>query len=202
MSLHPDAIARGIHDHGWIVVPAFLSAQETQALRADLRQARDAGQLRPAGVGHGDGHQVRAEIRADRILWLNETAASPAQHAYFARMDELRQAINRETFLGLFDLESHFASYPPDSFYRRHLDRFRDDSARTVSCILYLNEAWRAEDGGQLRLYLDEAGEGAHVDIDPVGGTLVVFLSDRFWHEVLPTARERLSVTGWFRTRA
>lgn len=196
-----DEIARRLREDGWVVVPGFLSRDETGTLRDDLRQAWDTGALRPAGIGHGGGHQLRADIRGDRILWLDEVAAVPAQQAYFERMDALRQAINRETFLGLFDLESHFAVYPPGSFYRRHLDRFRDDSARTVSCILYLNDDWRPEDGGQLRLYLDEAGEGAHVDIEPAGGTLVTFLSDQFWHEVLPTRRERMSVTGWFRTR-
>jgi hypothetical protein len=34
------------------------------------------------------------------------------------------------------------------------------------------------------------------------GGTLVVFLSDRFPHEVLPARRERLSLAGWFRRRS
>lgn len=196
-----EEIAHRLHEDGWAVAPDFLSPQETQALRENLRQAWDAGALRPAGVGHGEDHRLQSDIRGDRILWLDEAALIPVQRTYFERMAALRQAINRETFLGLFELESHFAVYPPDAFYRKHLDRFRDDGARTVSCILYLNEDWRPEDGGQLRLYLDAGGKGEHVDVEPTEGTLVVFLSDRFWHEVLPARRERLSVTGWFRTR-
>ena len=39
-------------------------------------------------------------------------------------------------------------------------------------------------------------------DVLPEGGTLVCFLSQRFWHEVLPARRERLSLTGWFRGRS
>ena len=197
-----DAIAHALREQGWTVVPDFLNPEETAALRLDLREAWDAGRLQPAGVGRGDEHQVRADIRGDRILWMDPGNATAAQRAYFTRMDALRTAINRETFLGLFDLESHFAVYPPEAHYTKHLDRFRNDSARTVSCILYLNENWPPEDGGQLRLYLDEAGKTEFVDIAPLGGTLVVFLSDRFWHEVLPTRRERMSVTGWFRTRS
>ncbi len=33
----------------------------------------------------------------------------------------------------------------------------------------------------------------------PHANTLVVFLSDKFPHEVLPTKRKRYSIAGWFR---
>ncbi|MFT6394425.1 MAG: SM-20-related protein [Methylophilaceae bacterium] len=39
------------------------------------------------------------------------------------------------------------------------------------------------------------------MDILPKSGRIVLFLSAKFWHEVLPATRERLSLTGWFRTR-
>ena len=35
----------------------------------------------------------------------------------------------------------------------------------------------------------------------PAAGTLVVFMSGDFPHEVLPASRERLSLTGWYRRR-
>jgi SM-20-related protein len=37
------------------------------------------------------------------------------------------------------------------------------------------------------------------VDIFPEGGKLVVFLSGESPHEVLPTNKERISITGWFK---
>jgi len=40
------------------------------------------------------------------------------------------------------------------------------------------------------------------VDVEPRLGTLVVFLSELFPHEVLPSNRDRLSLTGWFLERA
>ncbi len=201
MTMTNDEIARALSERGWAIAPGFLGHEQVSALGADLMREWHAGQLQPAGIGRGQGHEIREDIRGDRILWLDEAASTPARQAYFSRMDALRAAINQQTFLGLFDLESHFAIYPPDSFYRKHLDRFRDDSARTVSCILYLNRDWSPQDGGQLRLYLEPQGEGGHIDVAPAAGTLVAFLSDRFWHEVLPTRRERMSLTGWFRTR-
>ncbi len=74
-------------------------------------------------------------------------------------MDSLREAMNRGLFLGLEDFESRFALYPPGAFYLRHVDRFRDDDRRMVSAVLYLNDEWLPEYGGQLRMYLDESLE-------------------------------------------
>jgi SM-20-related protein len=72
---------------------------------------------------------------------------------------------------------------------------------RRVTCILYLNPDWKIVDGGALRLYLDNEDLQRYQDIYPYAGRLVVFLSDRFYHEVLPATRERYSITGWFRQR-
>ena len=37
-----------------------------------------------------------------------------------------------------------------------------------------------------------------HLDLYPEGGSLAVFMSAGFEHEVLPATRDRLSITGWF----
>ena len=66
-----------------------------------------------------------------------------------------------------------------------------------MSVVLYLNEDWRAADGGEL-VIVAEDGERVVV---PAGGTLVTFLSQRFEHEVRVAERVRLSLTGWFRRR-
>jgi SM-20-related protein len=113
--------------------------------------------------------------------------------------EELRRACNRTLTLGLFEFECHYALYPPGASYSRHRDRFRDDDARVLSCVLYLNEDWRSGDGGALRLHLDHKDP---LDIAPVGGTLVAFLSGAFDHEVLPARRARIALAGWFRRRA
>src|SRR5690606_1077631 len=142
-----------------------------------------AGALVPARVGRGAGRDRRDEVRGDRIRWLDEGAAHSAETEALALLNDLRAACNRALMTGLAEFEGHFALYPPGARYARHRDRFRDDDARVLSCVLYLNERWRREDGGALRLYVDV---GSHVDVAPAGGTLVAFLSDAFEHEVLP----------------
>ncbi len=152
----------------------------------------------PAAVGRGEGQLVHEGIRGDHILWL-EPGQSAASDLYLQLMDCLRQQLNRELYLGLEEFECHFAVYPPGAFYKTHLDRFRDDDSRCVTAVFYLNPDWQPEHGGALRLYL---GEAASQDVAPLAGTLAVFMSGDFPHEVLPTAVDRLSVTGWFRRRA
>jgi SM-20-related protein len=192
-------IVTTLADYGWCVVPGFLPEAETAALREECLQAHAAGGFHAAGVGRGAA-LARSEIRGDHILWVDETNTGPTLHGVLDRFESLRLAVNESLFLGLFDLETHFAVYPPGGGYQRHLDRFRDDDRRSLTVILYLNEPdWREEDGGLLRFWPDP--ETAPLEILPAGGTLVTFLSDRFWHEVLPANRQRLSLTGWFRRR-
>lgn len=183
--------------HGWSQQNIFLPETLTLELAAECRQRAVEGELSPAAVGRGSTQEVREGVRGDHIQWL-EAGESAACDRYLGLMDSLRQALNRGLFLGLEDYESHFALYPPGAFYLKHVDRFRDDDRRTVSAVLYLNQGWLPEHGGQLRMFLKE---GVDYDVQPKGGCLVVFLSGDIPHEVLPSTRERLSLTGWFRRR-
>lgn len=132
------------------------------------------------------------------MAWIDPPRATRDEADVLARLERVRLAVNARLQLGAFDLELHWALYPPGARYARHLDRSRGTRARLVSLVLYLNEGWRPEHGGALRLHLD--GGGAH-DVLPEAGTLVAFASGRFEHEVLPARRERLSLTGWLRRR-
>jgi SM-20-related protein len=196
-----EALIAGIASDGFAIIPDFLPPEKITAL------ADEAGKLRKNGEMHravtGSDHAVAPDdsMRGDFIHWLEEASASTAQTEYLQIMETLRESLNSNFYLGLFELESHFAIYPPGAIYCKHLDQFQEKQHRQVSCVLYLNQAWQAHDGGQLRFYLNELDEQVYRDIEPIGGTMVAFLSGRFWHEVLPAKRERMSLTGWFRTR-
>jgi SM-20-related protein len=192
-----DAISRLV-SQGWAVVEDFLPADAIAALAAEAAQLRAVGCFSPAGVGRLADRMVRADIRGDQIYWLDEQALTAAQSRYWTALEKLRQALNRELFLGLTSLEIHYAVYPAGAFYRKHVDRFATAEEREISCTLYLNDNWRAEQGGCLRLYPEQG----QVDILPRAGTFVVFRSAALYHEVLPATRERLSLTGWFKRRS
>jgi SM-20-related protein len=170
------------------VLPDWLPLAEVRALRALSLP------LRPAGVGRGANRVEASAIRGDAIAWLEPDR--PATGDLLRRFDTLRQTLNATFFLGLKRVEAHLACYPPGAGYARHLDRFRDDDARVISAVLYLNEGWDPTEGGQLRLYPDASDA---IDVQPEAGTLVLFRSADLPHEVLPARRERWSVAGWFR---
>lgn len=192
------AVVDAIDAGGLAVVRNAVPESLVGALR-DAARARDAaGEFRAAGMGRGAARIERAQIRGDRIRWLDAADARPAESVLFALLERLRGAVNEALYLGLFDFEGHYAIYPPGAGYARHVDRFRDDDARALTLILYLSEAWAAPHGGVLRIAPDDCPAR---DVLPEGGTLVAFLSERFPHEVLPATRERLAFTGWYRRR-
>ncbi|HSN17894.1 MAG TPA: 2OG-Fe(II) oxygenase [Gammaproteobacteria bacterium] len=170
-------------------------------LRAEAERLRADGAFRAAGIGHMADR--RTDVRGDEIFWLEKGAGTPeAQRLVHGEIAALQRAINEETYLGLDEFEGHYAAYPPGSAYARHLDRFREDNQRVVSLVLYLNEAWTEEAGGELCLYGSPDAQTPAARIQPQGGTLVCFLSEQVPHEVLIARRTRLSLTGWFRRRA
>jgi len=197
------AMIEALVDPGFVVIDDLFDAATIAAMRAEAVELDAAGELRAARVGLLDHASRQPQIRGDRIGWLDMTQPSAVQRPHVEFLAQLQQAINRELFLGLHEFEGHYALYPPGSFYGPHMDRFAGTMHRVVTCILYLNDDWQPEDGGLLRLYLDERGQqGPYLDIAPLGGRCVVFVSERFLHEVLPARRERVSLTGWFRVRS
>ena len=200
-----------IANHGFCVIDNFLDDAVSRALATETESLKVAHAMTEAGVSR-EHLAINKTIRGDSIYWLNEDNATAAQHSYLQQMERLRTSLNQYLYLGLFGLESHLASYPIGTFYKKHLDCFASNdpnnsqrqSQRKISCIVYLNQDWKNEDGGQLRFYLNETDASNNeksIDILPISGRSVIFLSDTFYHEVLPARRERISLTGWFFTR-
>jgi SM-20-related protein len=108
------------------------------------------------------------------------------------------------------DTEILYARYPIGGYYKRHSDSHTisrgislRDTERALSFILYLNQnEWSPEDGGELRMYgLESLPWINHVDVSPLPGTLLLFKSPDFAHEVMKTNVIRRAVVGWFRVR-
>ncbi len=195
-----DHISSEIYQNSYVIVDDFINEDFRKALLDEQINLVNQGKFRHAAVGKGGQKQVRTEIRSDEVLWIDADDLSPLQAAYWDKIDEIRQALNRRCFLGLKSFEGHFARYPIGSFYKRHLDQFQAVPHRVVTVILYLNDSWTPEDEGALRMYFPQ-GDGTEriEDVLPIGGRLVVFLSGEIPHEVLPTKKERISITGWLR---
>lgn len=188
-------LADALAGPGWGVAPGFLAPPLVAALRTRIAALDAAGGLRPAAVGVAGARAVRPEVRGDRLAWIDPD--TPAERTLLERLEALRLGLNERLALGLFDLECHYAHYPSGGRYARHRDRSPRGAERVVSVVMYLNDAWRAADGGALVLY----PPSGPVTVLPEGGTLVAFLSAELEHEVCATLRDRLSVVGWYRRR-
>lgn len=170
----------------------FLSQHEIMAIRSWPVISGDIAGLKKAGIGK-ESKQINEGIRGDYISWIDPHSAPEPVRAYLNTITALRLFLNEALFLGLKDFEVHIARYPAGAFYKRHLDQFHKDDHRRLSVICYLNEDWKEEHGGQLRIF-EKSGSS---DILPVAGRLVCFRSELLEHEVLPSTRERVSITGW-----
>ncbi|EPQ9704923.1 2OG-Fe(II) oxygenase [Vibrio cholerae] len=185
-----DGLMDAIADRGWYVWDDFLNPQEVQALRECIPE-----RWKRAKIGRNEETQRAADIRSDKIQWLDLSMGQPVQD-YLERMEQIRCEVNRHFFLGLFEYEAHFAKYEAGDFYLKHLDSFRGNENRKLTTVFYLNENWTPADGGELKIY--DLQDNWIETLAPVAGRLVVFLSERFPHEVLEAHADRVSIAGWF----
>ncbi len=190
-----DSIADALEQRGYVSLPALLPPTLAEALFSRCL-GLDGEDLRRAGIGREQDFQLNRFVRTDRIRWLQRS--EPVEAEYLRWMEQLRLGLNRRLFLGLFDYECHFARYGRGDYYKRHVDAFRGGSNRVLSTVLYLNPGWSTADGGELLLYEGDSCEPLE-RLLPLFGSAVIFLSERFPHEVLPAGRERHSIAGWFR---
>ncbi|MBA2406147.1 MAG: 2OG-Fe(II) oxygenase [Bdellovibrionales bacterium] len=189
-----EQIAQEIHQQGWSYQQLVVDNLRLKSL--DHLFATD---FRPAQVG-SDSRRQRAEaIRGDWTRWLDPQNPPTELIPEMQFLRELMQEFNRKFYMGLKDFECHLAKYPPGSFYKKHLDRFEKDSSRSISFVFYLHEAWEKNDGGELVLYTQQ--DEIIKTILPEPGSMIVFLSDEFPHEVKISSKERRSLTGWMHTK-
>lgn len=184
------------------VVDDFFSPEEIQTLRNSLLSKYEEDQFKKAAIGSKTNELIVRSIRGDFILWMDEKAQEEAEKLFFSRINEFANYLNKTCFLGILHKEFHYALYPEGTFYKRHLDTFQNDDRRKLSIALYLNRPnWQPEDGGALAIYLQDGEQEKTIEISPIQGRMVIFESQELEHEVKTANQNRLSITGWLKTR-
>ncbi|NIJ55026.1 2OG-Fe(II) oxygenase [Dyadobacter arcticus] len=173
----------------------FLTAELASQLTSNLLALYTKNQFQSAGTGNEKIVLHDKLYRGDMIYWLDRKHNDPFENEFFDLMDSFVTYLNSTCYTGITGYEFHYALYPAGSFYKKHLDQFRNDPSRQYSMITYLNADWQEADGGQLRIY-----QGDHEqDIAPTIGKSIFFKSSELEHEVLLTNQARLSITGWLK---
>lgn len=173
----------------------FLSVPLSQHLEENLTRLHTGKQMRSAGTGNDVKVLHNKLFRSDIIYWLDRRHNDQYENEFFDLMDDFVGYLNATCYTGITGYEFHYTLYKAGSFYKKHLDQFKNNDSRQYSMIMYLNKNWQENDGGELRIYHDD-----HVEnIAPKNGKAVFFKSSDTEHEVLITHKPRLSITGWLK---
>jgi hypothetical protein len=160
------------------------------------------------------------DVRTDSVCWLREQGSDQGDG-----MNHCIKLLRGVPFLlerygydkshsFVVPRQCQLSQYVPGGGYVRHVDRCLSTMAemgllgwwrasdyrhRTVTAILYLNdEQWSS--GGHLRCFDARSEEGEDVgyrDVNPAGGTLIIFDSASVEHMVLPSTADRYALTCW-----
>lgn len=212
-SSHPQPLLNSISHGGLSVTPDWLPSGLVARLRADATALFAAGAFTVGALGGRSGqHGVEVLTRRCSCCGLFDDAAAArgvgdprARAQLFEALADLRDALERHLGAPLAEaMELQYLRYPGggEGFYGKHVDQqVRDPGrkSRVVSLLVYLNSpGWdSARDGGALRAW-PQGCAAAAVEVEPAGGTLVLFDSMRLVHEARPTLKERWALVGWF----
>ncbi|ASD69013.1 2OG-Fe(II) oxygenase [Pseudoalteromonas piscicida] len=194
-----EKLAQDLQTTGISILPNFVSPDILSKLELRIAEL-SSDDFKQAGIGRLASHEQNKKIRRDKIHWLD--TSNELESVWLNYMGELKAYLNRRLFMGLFSYESHFAIYPPGAFYKKHMDAFKGKTNRILTTVLYLNQSWTSDNGGELVVYNPDNHDEILTTVLPSYGTLVTFLSDEFPHEVLVANEKRYSIAGWFRVNA
>ena len=224
-----ERLAAGLHDKGYATAE-FITAEAVRVVRSEIANVAPFYTPGEIWLGRDDaGAQISVKsVRGDRVFWMDpeqiEAGRFDALASVLKAIDTLvldhmardaRRPRNekRKTarrLAGLADrTHAMLAEYPGRaSRFVKHVDNTARDGRRlTVLC--YLNEDWRGEHGGALKVYdrtgpdgaSERDGAAASLEVAPAGGALAMFYADEVPHEVLPSHRSRHSFTVWYYDR-
>jgi SM-20-related protein len=173
----------------------FLTPALSAGLRKNILQLQQGEMMSAAGIGNDEIKDPNQKMRSDQIYWMDRGHENSFENEFLSLAEDFIGRLNETCYTGINSYEFHYAVYEEGSFYKRHKDRFVNDSNRKYSLISYLNDDWLEEDGGQLLVYQN----GEAQKIQPHAQTAVFFKSDETEHEVVRANRSRMSVSGWLK---
>lgn len=177
-----------LDQHGFAVIDHVYSHHYVDQLVKECISNLNC--FRAAAIQNG----VVSNVRSDHILWIDENL-DIAQH-HINTLKQLSQLLNRHFYLGINDVEAHFACYNTGEFYALHRDNPQNKNGRIISTVYYLHEEWQEDWGGEL--HLQDKNNVWHT-IQPKPNRIAMFQSDLL-HEVIQAKHQRLSITAWLRS--
>ncbi len=183
-----DQVLHDLDQHGFAIIDQAYPNEYSAALVEEC--SSNLTRFREAAIQNG----VVSKIRSDHILWIQDDLPLAQQHVQ--TLYTFAQELNRAFFLGIREVEAHFACYNAGEFYALHRDNPQQKNDRMISAVYYLHPHWQEDWGGELRL--QDKQDQWHI-LQPQPNRIALFQSDLL-HEVLPAKQQRLSITAWLRS--
>jgi hypothetical protein len=129
------SITEEFYETGSCVMDGFLTEKEISLLIIDVNAITEKGLFKPASISSGIDTNVNTKTRSDYIDWLEE-GDNPFTAIYLYKIKQLIVCLNQRCFLGINNSEFHYSKYPIGSFYNKHVDVFKNNTARKISIIV------------------------------------------------------------------
>jgi SM-20-related protein len=188
-----DTLIETFIDNNVGIADNFLTARLAADLKENLVALYNKKLLQSAGTGNDTLVVHNKLVRSDSIYWLDRKHNNPHENAFFKVMDSFVSHLNSTCYTGITGYEFHYTLYDTGSFYKKHIDQFKNNDSRMFSMIIYLNSGWLLADGGELCIHHIKGLQ----HISPENRKSVFFKSSELEHEVLCTNKPRMSITGW-----
>jgi len=187
--------------HGYCVIDDLFTPAFVGMLRHEMKMLQEFGVPYPCGTFLQGG--LLSGYKKDVILKQN------VQEVMFHEFPELSMCFGCFTLLDMVDIRSWlneglegaklktqtlkaiYASH--GGCFPMHVDAIDD---RMITAILYVNETWKENDGGQL--WIQPWFQSKPVEIAPENNRLVLFSSKYTLHRTLPSPSSRYSLNVWF----
>lgn len=186
-------------DNGFIVVDGMFGQARAAALRAEAVEFAESGKMPQHFFKFGSATLAKPNIfEADLGDEAMRTALPQLADIFFedALVSTLMEygpelRLSRGASAKSVKLQHNRGS---GGCFPLHYDNAGRPSCRGVTCVVYLNPAWKEGDGGELELqpFLQPA-----VVVPPLLDRAVLFRSDRILHRVRPAVAERYCFTIW-----
>jgi len=185
------------------VVDEALGQESVAELRAEIRSLKDRNVMykNATHIVHKDGRTEYLEKKniyewdSAHPDWSSCTEAIPkldALHNDFSLCEAINEALPTQHLISQTLKIQH--NQGEGGCFPVHFDTDAGLDSRSVTAILYLNEDWKASDGGQLALYPFPFEK---VEVEPVADRLVLFSSANMPHRVMPSSTDRYCLTLW-----
>lgn len=187
---------------GYAVIPSAVPPEICAALRAEIDALASSSALAPNNTHFVPKSGPPLLIPKPHIYELETHLLSPGTLATVPVLADLSHSralpATVSCFLPRFTLTDHAVKAQVNAgrgaCFPLHTDSDAAVDKRILTAILYLNDDWGAEDGGELRILPFPLEE---VDVLPMEGTLVLLDAKAMLHRVLPGWKRRYCVTIW-----